>query len=83
MHSYTLCHLGMAKSVHADDLPSELILRSCICLLRTVVVAVGVHSEQLHQRTIHSLASLLQHLIHCGNLKGTCTDMHNDRLQRK
>ena len=60
----------MARPLVAEDTPSEVILRSCVCLLRSMVVAAGIHYRQLSKRTTHSLASILHYLVHCGNNKG-------------
>ena len=62
---------GMTKALQAADLPSRLVLDSVVCLLRTLMVGVGVHSDKLSSRATHSVASLLRHLVQCGAVRGT------------
>ena len=61
---------GMSKQLMAADLPSRLVLDSVLCLLRSLVIGVGVHSHQLNSRTTHSVASLLCHIVQCGTVRG-------------
>jgi len=62
--------VGMPKGMDAPDLPSSLVLQAGICLLQSMVVGVGVHAGQLHSRTTTAVATLLHHIVHCGNNKG-------------
>lgn len=62
--------VGMAKSLAAEDIPSALIFQSSVCLLRCLVVCVGINSDQLHHKTTTSLSSMLHHIVHCAKKKG-------------
>ena len=69
--SDTKLTVGMAKTLTAQDIPSALIFQSSVCLLRCLVVCVGISSDQLHHRTTSSLSSMLHHIVHCAKKKGT------------
>lgn len=57
--------VGMTTPYPAEDMVTSLILQSSVCLLRSMVVAFGVHSHQLSQRTSTLLSNLLYHLMEC------------------
>ena len=62
--------VGMAKTLTAEDVPSALIFQSSVCLLRCLVVCVGINADQLHHKTTSSLSSMLHHIAHCAKKKG-------------
>ena len=62
--------VGMAKSLAAEDIPSALIFQSSVCLLRCLVVCVGINSDQLHHKTTTCLSSMLHHIVYCAKKKG-------------
>ena len=61
---------GLPQTPVAHDLPSSLILRSCICLLRSLVVGMSVHSGDLSKRSLDCVANLLRYIVLCGSNKG-------------
>ena len=68
--------VGMAKILAAEDVPSALIFQSSVCLLRCLVVCVGINSDQLHHKTTSSLSSMLHHIVHCAKKKGKTINYH-------
>ena len=60
---------GMATPYPAADMATSLIVQSSVCLLRSVVVAFGVHSHLLPDRITSLLSNLLFHIMECAKKK--------------
>lgn len=57
--------IGMPTPYPAHDMGTSLLLQSSVCLLRSVVVAVGIHSRQLPRSSFSLLAKLLHYIMEC------------------
>ena len=61
--------VGMPIPYPAQDMASSLLLQSSICLLRSVVVAIGIHANQLPQYSFTALSKLLHYIMKCAKSK--------------
>lgn len=61
--------VGMATPFPAEDMATSLILQSSVCLLRSVVVAFGIHSHRLPQFTSSVVSRFLHHIMQCAKQK--------------
>lgn len=61
--------VGMATPFPARDVATSLLLQSSVCLLRSLVVAYGVHSHQLPQQSSIVLSKLLHYIVQCAKKK--------------
>ena len=67
--------VGMPTPYPAEDMATSLLLQSSVCLLRSVVVAVGVHCKELPASSLGVLSKLLHYIMQCGKDMGmfVCT----------
>ncbi len=61
--------VGMATPFPAEDMATSLILQSSVCLLRSLVVAFGIHSNNLPLYTTSLLSDLLLYIMKCTKKK--------------
>ena len=61
--------VGMAVPFPARDMATSLILQSSVCILRSVVVAFGIHSDQLSRHSQSLLSKLLYYVMECTKKK--------------
>ena len=61
--------VGMPTPYPAQDMATSLLLQSSVCLLRSVVVAYGIHSAQLPPYAFAAVSKLLHYIMECAKDK--------------
>ena len=57
--------LGLTFEPKCADIPTTLLVKACIHLLRCISVGLAINSDNLHSNTAHFLASLIHHIVSC------------------